>query len=478
MTSFPTLEIPVLTVSQLTSSIKQLLETKFQSLLLQGEISNFKHQSSGHLYFSLKDERAQISCVMFRMNAQNIRPIPKEGDQVIVKGEISVYEPRGNYQLIVRELYYVGVGALLLKLEQLKQKLSAMGFFAQEHKKPLPKNPKKIGVITSPSGAVIQDILNVLTRRHSGFHLILNPVKVQGDGAAKEIAQAIEQFNQFNLVDVMIVGRGGGSIEDLFAFNEEVVAHAIYKSRIPVISAVGHETDFSISDLVADVRAPTPSAAAEIVIGEKAQQLDFLNNAKKRINHALSHLIRHHKIRIQSITRHPYFATPYTFLGKYIQQIDDFKTQLQQVIQNDFAKKRLYLSALSRQMQSQNPLIQLQQMRLRLKRIEKNIDALMLNKLKVKKDRFSTLSFKQILDNRYKQLLNAKSQRLGYLVDHLRAIDPKALLNKGYSILFSEKDGSLIISTSNLQPNETLRAHLSDGEARLQVKEVLKSEKN
>ncbi len=276
--------VPPLTVSQLTNAIKLNLESTFPRIHLQGEISNFKVQTSGHLYFSLKDVHAQISVVMFKADASLLKIMPKAGDQVIVKGALNVYPPKGNYQLIVRELAYVGIGELLQKLEALKFKLHQMGWFKNSHKKPLPRFPQRIGVVTSPTGAVIQDILNVLSRRFSGFHLILNPVKVQGEGAADEISQAIEDFNRYQSVDVMIVGRGGGSLEDLWAFNEEIVAKAIFHSQIPIISAVGHETDHCIADYVADVRAPTPSAAAEIVIAEKKQQIDYLMRCKNACN--------------------------------------------------------------------------------------------------------------------------------------------------------------------------------------------------
>jgi len=293
--------LPLLTVSQLTNAIKMSLESMFPSIYLQGEITNFKVQTSGHLYFSLKDANAQIAAVMFAREASYLKTMPKAGDQVVIKGEINVYPPKGNYQLLVRELSFVGLGELLQRLEQLKVKLHQMGWFKAARKKPLPRYPKRIGVITSPTGAVIQDIINVLSRRFSGFSLLLNPVKVQGEGAAKEIAQAIEQFNRYQLVDVMIVGRGGGSLEDLWAFNEEIVAEAIYNSQIPIISAVGHETDHCIADYVADVRAPTPSAAAEIVIAEKAQQIEQLSLIKKRMQQTLIHLINQNRLRLNGL---------------------------------------------------------------------------------------------------------------------------------------------------------------------------------
>ena len=238
----------ILSVTELTSAIKAVIEPSFQGIAVKGEISNFKLQSSGHLYFTLKDAGSQISAVLFKGNAACLNKMPKEGDQVVAKGEISLYAPRGQYQIIVRELQFLGLGDLLLKLQQLKEQLQMRGWFDPAHKKKLPKLPKRIGVVTSPTGAVIQDILQVLTRRFAGFHVILNPVKVQGEGAAQEIAQAISDFNRLKLADVLIVGRGGGSIEDLWAFNEEVVAKAIFESDIPIISAVGHETDFTIAD--------------------------------------------------------------------------------------------------------------------------------------------------------------------------------------------------------------------------------------
>ena len=220
---------PLLTVTQLTNAIKFSLESSFSNIWLQGEISNCKLHSSGHLYFSLKDSNAQIGAVMYRGDAAFLKMTPKDGNQVMVRGEINVYPPSGKYQIIVKEMKLVGLGELLLKLEELKIKLHKMGWFRADRKKPLPKLPRRIGIVTSPTGAAIQDILNILNRRFSGVHLILNPVRVQGEGAALEIARAIHEFNQFNLVDVMIIGRGGGSIEDLWAFNEEVVAEAIYK---------------------------------------------------------------------------------------------------------------------------------------------------------------------------------------------------------------------------------------------------------
>lgn len=319
----------VFSVSELTSAIKAVLEPTFRGISVKGEISNFKLQTSGHLYFSLKDAGSQISAVLFKGSAANLARMPKEGDQVVAIGEISLYAPRGQYQIIVRELQFLGVGELLLKLHQLKEAIQMRGWFDPQHKKPLPKLPRRIGVVTSPTGAVIQDILHILTRRFAGFQVILNPVKVQGEGAAQEIAQAINDFNKYNLADVLIVGRGGGSIEDLWAFNEEIVAKAIFDSKIPIISAVGHETDFTIADWVADVRAPTPSAAAEIAIAEKANLIRFLEGAQQHCRQRISQQIGQYRQRVSGLQKHPLLSSPYGVLAPAIQRLDDFTRQLE-----------------------------------------------------------------------------------------------------------------------------------------------------
>ncbi len=319
----------VFSVSELTSAIKGVLEPTFRGISVKGEISNFKLQSSGHLYFSLKDAGSQISAVLFKGSAKELPRMPKEGDQVVATGEISLYAPRGQYQIIIRELQFLGVGELLLKLHQLKERLQGSGWFDPQHKKPLPKLPRRIGVVTSPTGAVIQDIIHILTRRFAGFQVVLNPVKVQGEGAAQEIAQAIYDFNKYNLADVLIVGRGGGSIEDLWAFNEEIVAKAIFESEIPIISAVGHETDFTIADWVADMRAPTPSAAAEIAIAEKANLLRFLEGAQSLSRQRISNQITQYRQRVSALQKHPLLSSPYGVLAPTIQRLDDFSRQLE-----------------------------------------------------------------------------------------------------------------------------------------------------
>lgn len=484
-----------LTISQATQAIKQHLEPAFRDLLLQGEISNFKKQAaSGHLYFSLKDPFAQISAVMFRTDAAKLNPLPKGGDQVIVRGELSIYPPQGSYQVIVRELYYVGLGALLLQLEQLKLKLHQRGWFSAEHKKKLPRFPKKIGVITSPTGAAIQDILHILTRRFSGFHLILNPVRVQGEGAAREIAEAIAQMNRYQLADVLIVGRGGGSIEDLWPFNEEIVAEAIFHSKIPIISAVGHESDYCLADFVADIRAPTPSAAAEIVIAEKAHLLSFLQEGKKRISLAMRQLIKHERQRLLRITSHPKLSSATDLLGRYMQQLDEIIQALDHGMKNSIQTRQFYLKSRAHQATALNPKVRLHYYRTRLQQMEKFLQMHFIQKLastkkSLQRVRSNLLFSSSATMERWRKQFNAaifnnklqliwqqqnarRKEKWHHLLFSLRSLDPKSLLQKGYAILFAEKSHSLIISTQELEMGQKLRAHLQDGTALLTVDQI------
>lgn len=462
----------ILTVSQLTSEIKKQLESRFPSVSVRGEISNFKEQTSGHLYFTLKDAESQISAVLFRGNARSLKRMPKGGDQVVVRGELSLYAPRGNYQLIVRELDYLGVGELLLKLHELKKKLELRGWFDASIKKKLPKYPKTIGVVTSATGSVIQDILNILNRRFSGFHLILNPVKVQGEGAALEIAKAIDQFNQHKLADVLIVGRGGGSLEDLWAFNEEVVADAIFRSQIPVISAVGHETDTSIADFVADVRAPTPSAAAEMAIAEKAQQLRFLEQAHLRLTYAVKALATQHKKILERFKKDPHLSSPYAILGAHLQRVDDLRCDLDLHVRRQLEEKKLSLLALTKQAAALKPSNQIHNLKQKIGAIAKAIDASMKHQISSKKSLLEPQILREQLLMRCKERTGEKTQRLKQLVSHLKAIDPKNLLTKGYCILFQEKLDSVILSSQDLVENQKVRILMHDGQAHALIEEI------
>lgn len=293
----------IYTVSQLTSSIKIVLEDSFQNIWIEGEVSNLDKPSSGHFYFTLKDDKSELKCVFFKSSNEKIKFEMKDGMQILCSGRISIYEKRGVYQLYVTKAEPKGVGALQLAFEQLKERLFKEGLFDKAHKKEIPLLPERIGIVTSTTGAAIRDILHVLDKRFSNIEVVINPVKVQGDGAGKEIASAIEEFNALKNVDVMIIGRGGGSLEDLWAFNEEIVARAIYNSEIPIISAVGHEIDWTISDFVADVRAPTPSVAAEIVVLKKSELLDRLDEIEKKIMSFPADIVKGHEQRLDEIER-------------------------------------------------------------------------------------------------------------------------------------------------------------------------------
>jgi len=313
----------IFSISELSREIKDLLERQYKNVWVTGEVSNFRPAASGHLYFTLKDATAQLRAVCFRNQARYLKFKPQDGIAVIARGHLSVYEARGEYQLYVEYLEPAGLGALQLAFEQLKQKLAAEGLFETARKKPLPVLPRTIGVVTSSTGAVIRDILRVLRRRFRNMSVLLYPVKVQGEGAAEEIVDGLKYFNREQNAEVIIVARGGGSLEDLWAFNEEVVARAIAASGIPVISAVGHETDFTIADFVADLRAPTPSAAAELVVHRKQ---DFIAELENRAHH-MAQMIRlqlsEARQRLTELRMHHAFQTVATRIAERAQQVDD-----------------------------------------------------------------------------------------------------------------------------------------------------------
>ncbi|MDZ7338401.1 MAG: exodeoxyribonuclease VII large subunit [candidate division KSB1 bacterium] len=323
-----TSEAHIYTVSELTREIKVLLETTIPVVWVEGEISNFKLHSSGHMYFSLKDENAQIAAVMWRGRNMGLRFIPEDGMKVLVQGKVTVYEKRGNYQLDVLRLQPAGVGELQLAFEQLKNRLRQEGLFAEERKRPIPRYPERVGIVTSATGAALQDILNITRRRLPGIELILRPALVQGEGAAEDIAKAIAELNEYGQVDVIIVGRGGGSLEDLWAFNEEVVARAIYASRIPVVSAVGHEVDFTIADFVADLRAPTPSAAAELVVPDRQQLHQTVQAHLTRAYQALCRQLSAAKERLNAVRASYGFRRPEDIVHQYQQRLDDLTRML------------------------------------------------------------------------------------------------------------------------------------------------------
>lgn len=314
----------IYTVSELTHSIRGILDGAFPEIWVQGEVSNFKKHSSGHIYFTLKDKNSEFPAVLFRGVNKDLKFELKNGLEVICSGKVSLYEVKGKCQLYVDKIEPKGVGALQLAFEQMKERLSKEGLFEQKHKKPLPFLPQRIGIVTSATGAAIRDILRVLERRFANLEIILNPVKVQGEGAALEIARAIDEFNHFGQVDVLIVGRGGGSLEDLWAFNEEIVARAIYRSRIPIISAVGHEIDYTISDFVADLRVATPSAAAERVIAHKQELLDKIDNFYSRAKREIFNKIELLQHKLEKYI----FRDPSDLIQQHQQRIDELTATL------------------------------------------------------------------------------------------------------------------------------------------------------
>ncbi|MGC1912528.1 MAG: exodeoxyribonuclease VII large subunit [Candidatus Acidiferrales bacterium] len=315
-------------VSELTSRIGHLLEGSFPDVWIEGEVSNFHSAQSGHLYFTLKDARAQIRCVCFRDNVRGLKFRPEDGLHVTVRGSLGVYEPRGEYQVYVSVIEPVGLGALQLAFEQLKKRLADEGLFDQARKKALPMLPRRIGVITSPTGAAIRDILRVLQRRFANVHVLIYPVKVQGDGAAAEIVAGLRHFNAARSVDVLILARGGGSLEDLWAFNEEILARAIAASPIPIITGVGHETDFTIADFVADLRAPTPSAAAELVVRSRQEFDRLIAESQRRLMQQMKYLLSERRHRLRDLQSHRAFRQPELLLRRRRQQVDDLSSSL------------------------------------------------------------------------------------------------------------------------------------------------------
>ena len=329
-----------LTVSELTARIRDLLAKNFVDVLVEGEISNCREAQSKHIYFTLKDEKAQVKCVWFRQQMRGVRFRPEDGLKVTVRGSIGLYEQRGEYQIYVETMDPAGRGALQLAFEQLKRKLESEGLFDASHKKPLPRLPSRIGLITSPNGAAVRDVIRILRRRFPNVHVLLVPVRVQGEGAAGEIARAVRSFNQRQNVDVLILARGGGSLEDLWAFNEEVVARAVFESRIPVISGVGHETDFTIADFVADVRASTPSAAAEIVVQTRREFDKHIVSLRDALVEQLRYRILVLSRRVHELGARRGFRRPLDLLRQRRQRSDEMTTRLAQGLRGRLEQSR------------------------------------------------------------------------------------------------------------------------------------------
>jgi exodeoxyribonuclease VII large subunit len=346
----------ILSIGELTRAVKGLIEDGFPSVWVAGEVSNVSRPSSGHIYLTLKDAEAQLRTIIWRSVVLRLRFDPREGQEIIARGRLSVYPARGEYQLVVEELHPKGLGALELALRQLKEKLFRLGYFAPERKKALPRFPRRVALVTSPSGAAVRDMLEVLARRWPSVEVWVCPVRVQGEGAGEEIAAAIRLLNRFKNLDVMIVGRGGGSTEDLWAFNAECLAHAIHASRIPVVSAVGHEIDWTIADLVADCRALTPSEAAERIVPNREELLDDLCARGERLRTLLLQRLEKGRVKLQELGQRRSFRQPLEGIREYERRLDDWGERLQRAVRQRLLLVRDQLTAKTSQLETLSPL--------------------------------------------------------------------------------------------------------------------------
>ena len=436
-------------VSEINRKAKSLLENQLGEVCVEAEIGTLSRPSSGHWYFSLKDDRAQLSCAMFRRANMRVRFEPKVGDSVIVRGLLSIYEARGNYQLMVDHMEASGDGALQRALEALKQKLQSEGLFDQDRKKAIPPHCERIGVVTSPTGAAVEDIISVLGRRSPSSHIAIYPVQVQGAGSAEQIAEAIDVANaQVTTgerdLDVLIVGRGGGSLEDLWAFNEEVVARAIARSEIPVVSAVGHEIDYSISDLVADLRAATPSQAAELVTRDSHEWLQRIDMAVSQLESLTARILRDHKQRVENLTarlRHP--SQQLALLQNKITINQDRATAL---IQSRLAASKHPLAQLNTRLQSASPSRLLKQRQETINNLSSGLPGQMLKVLR---------------DNK---------RQVEHLSTLLETLGPSATLKRGYAIV-TDESGKVVRSTQHIEQGDTIAVALDDGHLRARVDE-------
>lgn len=351
-----------ISVSKLNNYIKSLFNNDgiLNNVSVEGEISNFKHHGSGHLYFSLKDTNSRILCVMFKGNAQGLTFKPEDGKEVVIKGYVSLYEKSGQYQLYAQQMEMKGEGNLYLKFEELKRELNKLGWFDSDKKLAIPLFPKKIAIVTSQTGAAIRDIISVIERRNTAVQLYLYPVLVQGESAKYEISAAIEKINETDEADLIIIGRGGGSIEELWAFNELIVAQSIFSSHIPIISAVGHETDFTISDFVADLRAATPSAAAELAVPSLLEMTTRLKNDKLAINRAMLSILSKNMDRIKQYKNHYIIRRPVDTINQHRQQMDSYQNRLVTLLKDYISKNRLSILNTKSKLNELNPLIDLE----------------------------------------------------------------------------------------------------------------------
>lgn len=443
-----------LSVNALTKYIKRKFDADphLRDIHVRGEISNFKQHSSGHMYFTLKDEKARILAVMFASHSRMMKFLPENGMKVIVKGEITVYEPSGQYQIYIREMQPDGIGELFLAYEQLKQRLEAEGLFAPDKKKPLPPFPKTVGVITSPTGAAIRDVITTIKRRYPIVNILVFPVLVQGNQAASSIAKAIEKANSWPDIDILIVGRGGGSIEELWAFNEELVARAIYASTIPVISAVGHETDFTIADFVADLRAPTPTGAAELAVPSIEELMDRILQRQTRLLRVMQEKFRFEKERLQRVQKSYAFRYPHRLYQQKLEQVDKLTEILVRgTSQLTYLKKDQH-EVLFNRLQRKNPKELLGEAKLRFERVEKELKRSM------------------------GQILSKKQTDFERLIVTLQALSPLKIMERGYSLAYTDEN-RLVKSVKQVKVEDRVQIQVTDGSLVCKVENIKGSEK-
>lgn len=439
-------EKTILTVSRLTALLRGVLEENFEHLWVQGEVSNLSYPASGHCYFTLKDAGAQLRCVMFKSAVKNHKFRLTDGMALIARGRLSVYDQRGEYQLISEYVEPAGVGALQTAFLQLKEKLALEGLFAEEHKTGLPRFPRKIGIITSATGAAIHDIMNVLKRRFASLEVLLYPVRVQGEGAALEIARAIDEMNRLALADVVIVGRGGGSLEDLWAFNEEVVARAVYRSKLPVISAVGHETDWTICDFVADLRAPTPSAAAELVTASAADIRTRVENLSSRMHRSMTNGLAAHAGRLGGLRRA--LHDPRMMLGHLAQRLDDLTGRLDIGLGMAVSRRRDRFARVQAALLHNNPQMKIETVKQRIALLTVRAQGLLA------------------------QRLEALRQRFGDNAARLEVLSPLKTLARGYAVVTHERTGAVVTNAGSLTSGEKLLLKLHRGQVHCRVEAI------
>lgn len=442
----------IFTVSRLNQTVRLLLEQEMGQVWISGEISNFTQPSSGHWYFTLKDDTAQVRCAMFRNSNRRVTFRPQHGQQVLVRANITLYEPRGDYQIIVESMQPAGEGLLQQKYEQLKAKLQAEGLFDQQYKQPLPSPAHCVGVITSKTGAALHDILHVLKRRDPSLPVIIYPTAVQGDDAPGQIVRAIELANARDECDVLIVGRGGGSLEDLWSFNDERVARAIFASRIPVVSAVGHETDVTIADFIADLRAPTPSAAAEIVSRNQLELLRQIQHGQQRLEMAMDYYIANRTRRFTQLHHRLQQQHPQLRLARQQTVLERLRQRMNFALENKIKQANQRQQRVSQRLSQQNPQPRIYRAQTRIQQLEYR------------------------LAENIRARLGAQRERFGNVVTHLEAVSPLSTLARGYSVT-TATDGKVLKQTKQVKTGDVLTTRLSDGWVESEVKGVTAAKK-